>query len=162
MNTEDLERLLVTTLRNKLSSEKTAVSQTSEWIYVDFPRLDAKMPRISVTLASSPSRPAGIGANVDSGSGTFGIFEETTFDIDIWVHRTNKTTGISPKRAGTSLRDWLGDRIVDVLMKERDNLKSSDGILDIEKIGETPFPFDEEKEIFRKTITFRITYIRTY
>lgn len=162
MTIEDLERALVGTLRLELATAKTYCGQTSEWIYVDYPRLDAKMPRISLTLTSSPQRAFGIGADVEAGSGTLGVLEETVFDIDIWVHRTNKTTGLSPQRGGTSLRDWLSDQVVTVLLKKRADLKTAKGILDIEKIGETPYPFDEDTELFRKTLTFRVTHIRTY
>lgn len=165
MKIEALERLLVSTLRTELATVKTQVGQTKEWIYVDFPRPDAKMPRISLTLSSSPQRPAGIGAEVGASGGTLGVYEETTFDIDIWVHRINKTTGITPKRAGTALRDYLGDQVVDVLLKKRAYLSgtiSSNEIIDVEKIGEIPYPFDEETELFRKTITFTVTHLRTF
>lgn len=161
MKTEALERLLVSTLRTQLAAHKIACGQTSEWIYVDYPRTDAKMPRISITLTSSAQRPAGIGANVVT-SGTFGIMEDTSFDIDIWIHRTNKTTGITPQRGGTSLRDWLGDEIVAVLLKQRATLKTSDEILDIIIIGQSPQSYDEETELFQKTISISVTHVRKY
>jgi len=162
MKIEDLERILIQTLRTELAALKTEVGQTTEWIYVDYPRLDAKMPRISLTLTSSIQRPAGIGANVGATGGTLGVYEESIFDIDVWVHRTNKVITSTPKRAGTSLRDYIADEIITLLLQQRSALNSSDEIIDIEKIGEIPIPYDEEKEIFRKTITIRVTHKRLY
>lgn len=161
MKIEALERLLVQTLRTELSSLKANIGQTKEFIYIDYPRLDAKMPRISLSLTGSIQRPAAIGANVDLTGGTLAVYEEATFEIGIFVHRTNATTNLSPKRKGTSLRDYLGDQVVDVLLKQRKVLFSQ-GILDIEKIGETSFPFDEETELFVKTITFRVLFQREF
>lgn len=162
MKIEALERLIVSTLRTELTSAKTNVGQTAEWIYIDHPRVDAKMPRISLTLTSSVHRPAGIGAEIGGSGGTLGIWEETTFEVEIWVHRTNKTTGLSPQRGGTALRDWLGDQIVDVFLTKRSTWASTYNIVDVEKIGEVPIPYDEETELFRKTITVRVTHLREY
>lgn len=162
MKIEALERLIVSTLRTELTTVKSQVGQTSEWIYVDYPRLDAKMPRISVTLMGSDQTPAAIGANIESGGGTLGVWEASVFEIGIWVHRTNKTTGLTPKRGGTSLRDYLGDQVVDVFLKKKSEWAKNYDIIDIEKIGETPIPYDEDTELFRKTITFRITHLREY
>lgn len=159
MKIEALERALVKLLRTELQTLKSHIGQTGEWIYVDYPRLDAKMPRISLTLTSSTERPAAIGAQVGN---TLGVYEETLFDIDIWIHRKNKTTGLSPTRGGTALRDFLADEIVDVCLKKRESLAADYGILDIEKTGEFVHPFDESTELFRKTITIRVTHMREY
>jgi len=159
---EALERLLISTLRTELTTVKGYVGQTSEWIYVDYPRLDAKMPRISLTLISSMQRPASVGGDFDLGGGTLAVYEESLFEIDVWVHRTNKMT--SPiKRAGTALRDYLGDEIVDVLLKQRKVLaQSNSGLIDIEKTGESNQAYDEDREIFRKTIVVRVTHRRDF
>lgn len=161
MKIENLQRTLVNLLRTRMTGLKTNLGQTGEWIYIDYPRLNAKMPRISLTLTGSAETPSGIGAEIGSG-GTLGVNEETLFDIDIWVHRTNKTTGLSPNRGGTSLRDFLGDEVVTIFLEERGNLAKDYGILDIEKIGEYVHPYDEENELFRKTLTFRVTHIREF
>jgi len=161
MKIEALERALVSLLRTELTSEKTQVGQTKEWIYVDYPRLDATMPRISLTLTGSVQTPLGIGAEMGV-SNTLGVRETTTFDIDVFVHRTNRTTGISPTRAGTSLRDYLGDQIIDVLLKKRGYLTSTYGIEDIVILAQIPQPYDEETELFRKIITIQVTHIREY
>lgn len=159
MKIEDLERTLIGVLRTGTSGTIAPyIGQTGEFIYVDYPRLDATMPRISLTLASSAQSPAGIGANVALSS-TLGVWEATSFDIDIWVHRSNKTS--SPVKGGTSLRDYLGDTIVDILLGAKNTLRSY-GIVDIEKTGETVSPYDEDNELFRKTITILVTHLRTY
>lgn len=159
MKIETLERTLVSLLRTELLTLKGQIGQTSEFIYVDYPRLDAKMPRISLTLSSSRESAAGIGAEINQPS-TLGVMEETFFDIDIWVHRINKMT--SPvKRGGTALRDYMGDEVVTVLLEKRKDL-SNQGIFDVEKVGEIVYPYDEDTELFRKTLTFRVTHTREY
>ena len=159
---EALEGTLVSTLREELKDLSSKLGHTGHWIYVDFPRLDAKMPRISLSLTGSRETPAGIGAEINDPAGNLGVLEETSFDIDIWVHRTNKSTGLSPERGGTALRDYLGDRVTSILLGKRLTLRESVGILDIEKIGEIVHPFDEDMELLRKTISIRVTHIRTY
>lgn len=161
MKIEALETLIVATLRTELTALESAVGQTAEWIYVDFPRKDAKMPRISVTLTSSPETPAAIGGSVGETGGTLGIWEVTTIDVDIWVHRTNKVTG-PPKRAGTRLRDYIADEIVDVFLQKRGEWCRDYDISDVEKLNEYPHAFDPDTELFRKTISFRITHLRVY
>ncbi len=161
MKIEALERALITFLRTELATVKSQVGQTSEWIYVDYPRVDAKMPRISLTLTASGETPAGIGAEIAGGT-LRGVYETTTFDLDIWVHRKNKTTGISPTRGGTSLRDYIGDQLVDLLLGKRGSLASSYEIIDIEKIGESVAPYDEDTELFRKTLTIQVTHVREF
>jgi len=163
MKIEELERVLIGTLRLELASVRIQVQANVKWIYVDYPRLDATMPRISLTQTGSPQRPAAVGGHMGHGGGTMAVYEETDFDIDIWVHRTNKTTGLTPKRGGTSLRDYLADQVVDVILKKRASLVNAhEDIIDIEKTGGNPHPYDEEHEIFQKTIRIRVTHLRTY
>lgn len=160
MKIEILERLIITSLRTGLATVRTSVGAPEKWIYVDYPRLDATMPRISVTLTSSIETPAAVGAEM---GGTLGVYEETSFDIDIWVHRTNKTTGLTPARGGTALRDYLADEVVDIILALRATLASTyPEIIDIQKVGESPHPYDEETELFRKTLTITVTHLRTY
>ena len=163
MNTEDLERLLVSTLRTQLATVGTAVQAPSTWIYVDYPRLDATMPRLSVTLTNSPSSSAAIGDEFNVGGGTLTLEEHASFDIDVWVHKTNKTTGLTPVRGGTSLRDYLADQVVTVILKQRAVLvQANSDLIDIEKTDEYPYLYDEDREIFRKTISIRVTYLRHF
>lgn len=160
MKIEDLERVLVGTLRLELASIASYIGQEGEFIYVDYPRLDARMPRISLSLTSSVETPIGIGAEIESSS-NLGVLETTIFDIDIWVHRENKTTS-TPVRGGTSLRDYLGDEVVSILLQKRGDFQRIHGILDIEKTGESIQPYDEDNELFRKTITITVTHVRQY
>lgn len=163
MKIEALERLLISTLRTQLATIRTQVQAPTKWIFIDYPRLDATMPRISLTQTGSPQRPAAIGGYMGHSGGTMAVYEETDFDIDIWVHRKNKTTGLTPKRGGTSLREYLADQVIDVILKQRASLvQSNEDIIDIEKTGENPHPYDEDHEIFQKTVRIRVTHLRTY
>lgn len=158
MKIEQLQRELINLLRDNISNP---CGYTGHWIFVGYPRTDAKMPRISLTLTSSPQRPVAIGAEINV-SNTLGVMEETTFDIDIWVHRTNKTTGISPKRGGNALVAYLADQVVDVILEKRNFMRTTYDLLDMEKVGEVIHPYDEENELFRKTINLRVIHLRSY
>jgi len=163
MKIEALERVLVTLFREELSSIRTAIGAPAVWIYIDYPRIDASMPRISITQTSSPQRPAAVGGYMGHTGGTMAVYEETDFDIDIWVHRKNKTTGLSPRRGGTALRDYLADKVVDIVLSKRASLsQSNEDIIDVEKTGEMPHPYDEEHEVFQKTVRIRVTHLRIY
>jgi len=158
MNIEDLNRTLVQLLRNEIPHPG---GLTVEWIYVDYPRLDATFPRISLTLKTSVLDPHAVGTELYKGEKK-ALLETTTYDIDIWVKRKNKTKGITPTRRGTALRDYLGDQVVDVLLRKRKALKDTFSIYDVEIKGEATYPYDEETEMFRKTITIDVTHPHTF
>jgi len=161
MEIENLNRALVDLLRNNVSNP---TASTVHWVYIDYPRTDATFPRISVTLISSAINPAWIGNQMltDTGEATLGMWVLSTYDIDVWVGRTNRSTGISPTRGGTALRDYITDLIETMILEKKENMRSEHNIVDMEIIDRRTLPYDESTQLFRATLVVRITHDRTF
>jgi len=156
----NLTTALVTHLRNNMPNPHGS----GNWIYSDYPRMDATFPRISVTQTGAILSPAGIGDKIspitESGS-TFSLAKVAMidYDIDVWVKMNDKATFDSTTYVGTKLRDFLAEKVIRVLEAGKETLKNSHGILDIEEIGMFSHPLDEDNLLHRKTITIRITVL---
>jgi hypothetical protein len=160
MKIEELNRILVDFLRDQLPT----YSGTFNWskkIFMDYPRPDATFPRISVTQAAHYATPSAIGEQGPEGKGQY---QYTTYEIDIWVQKGNAFQLDSlpaPKHAGTSLRDRLGDDVIQTLMDGKKYLRETYNIYDIEITSAVTIPYMDAYEIFRRSITVRIYYYRT-
>ena len=156
---EELNRILVQFIRENMP--KIEGIDWNKAVYVDYPRPDATFPRISISQASHTQRPAGIGELSVLGKGEL---QFTTYDIDIWVKKGNEFQ-IDPipnrPHAGTALRDRLGDEVIQILMNGKKYLREKYGIYDIEITASTTVPYMDIYELFRRTITIRVTTIRT-
>ena len=159
MNLEILNKTVVGWMRelpNPMSGSTTDI-----WCYVDYPRNDVNTPRISVSQSSGREMQAAIGDNY---SNTLGVFEETNYDLDIWVKQSNSSPILS--KAGTQLRDYIGDLVIQKIKNKRSSsIRSVDptqDIIDIEIMGVVTQPFIDEFEFHRKTITIRITHVLTH
>lgn len=156
---EQLNRIIVDFLRSHMPT-----IQGIDWnkaIYIDYPRMDATFPRISVSQASHTQDPAGIG---ELWIGKKGELCRTVYDIDIWVKKGNSLQIDplpNPPHTGTALRDRLGDEIIQLLMNYKKYFKENYGIIDIEVVSSTTVPYMDVYEIFRRTITVRFTYFRS-
>ena len=156
----DLTTAIVNCLRNNMPNPHGS----GNWIYTDYPRMDATFPRISVTQSGGALTPAGIGDKIskisESGS-TFdlGKIAEIDYDIDVWVKLNDRATFDSVTYVGTKLRDFLAEKVIRVLESEKGNLKNDYGILDIEEISMFTHPLDEDNLLHRKTITIRVTIL---
>lgn len=138
------------------------------WCYMDYPREDVTVPRISVNQSGGGASQIGIGDITTPGLGTLGVQMETTYDIDVWVKQGTSSTmptswgyGTGKKAAGTQLRDIIGDLVIKKILDSRDSFCIS-GIFDIEIIGVVTQPFVDEYEWLRKTISVRIMYIKSH
>lgn len=228
MKIEELNRIMVNLLRDNIPHPD--LSGNKKWIYMDYPRSDATFPRVSLTQISHSQREAGVGELGPQGKGEW---QETSYDIDVWVKKGNHylmrdiisnltkdalkdqkecevvsasefkvkdkieisdalnyeqnkivsiignvftvetnlvydyTLGenglvtLLRNRAGTSLRDYLGDQVVQLIMNARKWLKDNKEILDIRITGSTTLPYMDVNELFRRTVTIRIVYYRT-
>ena len=160
MNIESLNRALVDFLRDQLPT----YSGTFDWskkIFMDYPRPDATFPRISVTQAAHYTTHAAIGEQGPQGKGEY---QYTTYEIDIWVQKGNAfqlDSGSAPKHAGTSLRDRLGDDVIQILMNGKKYLREHYNIYDLEITSAVTIPYMDAYEIFRRSITVRVYYYRT-
>jgi len=163
MKIEELNRFIVDYLRRNITIE--GYGETGKpWIYMDYPRYDATFPRISVTQTSSPTEPIGIGHE--------GLYFNVSYDIDVWIKKGNIFTISSKKYTGSSLRDYLTDIVVRKLILSEGTLLNisggtltvgprvyfkSQGIYDIKVDNVSSVPYDDEYEIFRKTIGVTLT-----
>lgn len=143
---------LVDFLRGTISPPHTG---TGNWIYVDYPRTDATFPRISVTHTGGGLKDAYIG---DWDGSTFVMKSSLTFDIDVWVGLTNRATYATVIYTGTSLRDYLTNKVVNALQENREYLRSSYNFQDVEITNIITQPLDEENNIHQKTISITITF----
>ena len=161
MKIEDLNRAVVDLLRDNISNP---TSNTAHWVYMDFPRSDATFPRISVTLSSSAINPAWIGNHMlnDAGEATLGMWVITTYDIDVWIERTNKSTGLDPVRGGTALRDYITDLVETIILEKKETMRTVHNVVDMEIIDRRTLPYDESTQLFRATLVVRITHDRTF
>ena len=158
MKIEELNRILTAFLREKVI-HPDKVTPGNKWIYMDYPRIDATFPRISVSQSSHSTRVAGIG---ELGFATKGEWQETSYDIDIWVKRGNVFEIVPPdKKAGSALRDYLGDEVIQVLMDWKKWLHDTKEIFDLKIVSTITIPYMDVNEIFRRTVTITITYYRT-
>jgi len=153
----ELNSAIVNYLNNNLHNPHG----TGRWVYVDYPRVDATFPRVSVTQISGNLLPIGIGDIVYEGaSNTLGLLFTVEYDIDIWTKPTNSATFNGSVYKGTKLRDYIADDVIQTLTEGKETLRSTYGIVDVEIVGMTTAPLDEENMILRKTISIRVTSIR--
>lgn len=158
MKIEELNRIIVDFLRKNLPPLPGI--DWNKAIYIDYPRMDATFPRISVSQSSHVQDPIGIGELGFAGKGEIC---RTVYDIDIWVKKGNSIQIDplpNPPHTGTALRDRLGDEIIQLLMNAKKYFKEKYGIIDIEIIASTTVPYMDVYEMFRRTITVRFTYLR--
>lgn len=153
MQLVDITGTLVDTLRGTIPNPHAS----GNWIYTDYPRMDATFPRISVTQIAGSLIEIGIGQSM--GGTSTGQICSVDYDIDVWVKVDDRATINSIVYVGTKLRDKYTDLIVSALEAQKDALKQSNDILDIEFVSISSVPLDEEHMLHRKTITVRITYV---
>ena len=148
----ELNTALVNLLRDNVPNPHTS----GQWIYISYPRMDATFPRISVTQILGSLSPIGIGEYSTSSSKS--MLATVEYDIDIWVKRTNRFTYESTTYVGTKLRDFLAEKVIQTLIEKKQELKENYEIIDVEVVGFSSHPLDEEYELHRKTITIRVTF----
>lgn len=154
MQLVDLTGIIVDSLRGTIPNPHTS----GNWIYSDYPRMDATFPRISITNIAGSLTEIGIGEW--TGEGVKGMLCTVDYDIDVWVKVEDRTEiPAGTIYVGTKLRDKYSDLIVDYLDNMKEGLKTTYGILDVEFLNITSVPLDEEHMLHRKTITIRFTFV---
>ncbi len=147
---ETLTWSLITFLRSKIVDP---ISRGSDWIYPDYPRADATMPRLSLIQTGSFSREQGVGDQ--------GTYWDVTFDIDVWVNKRSIATISGSKYTGSKLRNYLADKVVSAVLDNRSDLTISPYNLMGTVIGSVfTHPYDEELELYRKTIPVTVSIRR--
>lgn len=154
----DLENLnsTLTVLMRTISNPMTN-STLPVWCYMDYPREDVSVPRISITQTSGAVSQLGIG---DATENTLGVMMETTYDLDVWVKQGTKSLA---NMGGTQLRDHIGDLVIQKILDNRSTIcTSTNEIIDIQITGIVTQPFVDEFEWHRKTISIRITHLQSH
>jgi len=142
--------LLVSYLRSKLPNPHPS----GEWIYVDYPRSDATFPRISVTQTGGNIEPAGLG---ELGEEPKTYHVTLNYDIDIWVKVNDRVIIDGETYVGTKLRDKYADMVINALLSAKENWFSNHKVIDVEIVGISTSPLDEDLMLHRKTIAIRLT-----
>lgn len=131
---------IVDFLRERISDP---ISRGSHWIYPELPRVDAKMPRISVTQITLSTTEGGIGDHARRF--TF------TIDFDAYASSTKVVEG-GRAYSGSSLRDLLIDKITTLIRTSRSYFKEKYGVSDIKILTSVTYDYDEPHDIFQKTV----------
>ena len=154
MKLVELDSLLVDDLRGTIPNPHG----TKNFIYMDYPRMDATFPRISVTQVSGSFSEIGIGESM--GPGQKGRKASLDYDIDVWVKVTDTETMGTIQYTGTALRDKYSELIMDEMGVLRRSLKNTyEDILDIEVTGVNSNLLDEDNMLHRKTVTIKVSFI---
>ena len=166
MKISDLNDIIVTFLRTYITHPDPHHDPTDNWIYMDYPRLDATFPRISVTLTSGSGEPAGIG-DVVSPTTKQGQYHPITYDIDIWVKKGNvyeiTIGGVKVKKGGSALRDYLADQVIkNIFYYKGSYFRDQKNVIDATLDAMASAPYNEDAELFQKTLTFTFTILREF
>lgn len=121
------------------------------WIYPQFPRLDASFPRISFEIVGLSEKRLAIGELFEAPSTKKRCFDASIY-LDIWVKRGDIFEVEGKKYSGMSLVDYLGNQVLSAFQKEK--LLRSWNISDWKLSGIRDWGYDEENELFRKTLIF--------
>lgn len=151
---------LTDTLVSLLRSEIPSPHSSGNWIYSDYPRMDATFPRISLTQTAGALTAVAIGECTDSGK--TGELMSISFDIDIWVKVTDKYTNTATPAVtyvGSKLREYYADLILSAFEAEKETLRTDHGIIDIGVNNISTSALDEEHLLHRKTITIEVTFV---
>jgi hypothetical protein len=161
MNIKTLTEALVTLLRNNMPAvTNPAGFNWNNKIFPDFPRNDISVestPRISVTQRSNTDNPIGIG---DQGLSGKQRMVSTIFDIDAWVKKGSTIVTADGTFTATNMRDYLSDKVYQIMLDQKDDLKTSIGTIDVEILDVISQPYMDQYEFFRKTVKIRVTYTR--
>lgn len=151
----DVVNGIVSTLRANITDPDTARSVAGKhFIYPDLPRVDASMPRISVTQV-----PAGSVEALDINSDI--SLHVLMLQMDVWCNIHDKFTIGGVNYSNTRLRDYLAGQITKVLFQKR-KLLTSYNIYDVMQ----RFPFGSldsgEENLVRGMSEYDVTYINLY
>jgi len=141
MELRELIEILITFMRNNLEDP---LGENRTWIYPSFPTITASFPEISLINTGSSFREIGIG--------DIGQIMTYVFDIDIWVLKGNATTVNGTTYRNRALLEYLSDQVTNLFFNNRSTLYDQ-GIIDIRITGHLTHPFDEETQLYRKTLT---------
>jgi len=121
------------------------------WIYPDYPREDATMPRISVFYVGGFESRRGIGEQFDAT--TKKRMFVASHQIDIWIKKGDVWKVDGTKISGGKLLDVIADDVLDALVKNKEWLYRAFNIHDLIVSSSRDWGYDEDTQLYRKTIT---------
>jgi hypothetical protein len=137
---EKLHDNLISFLSEKISDP---ANRKKTWIYPGYPRPTSRdFPRISVLQTGLVRMPTAFGKRH--------IFE-VQFDIDIWCKQDVIVNNATYKPS--KLREYLGDKVIEALLENKDLLLSQYKIIDVIFREARNHPVSPEFLLYRKTIT---------
>jgi len=119
----------------------------SNWVMPAQPRPDSQMPRISVLELTSYESHSSIGDG----------YRELTvpYRLGIWVKSGKSYTISGVEYSGGKLMDYLASELQDNLWK---NFTDMFNVSETKLTASQTLPFDEDKEIYHKELTFNLEY----
>jgi len=147
---EGLTRNIITFLRDILDDP---ISRGTEWIYPDYPRVDATLPRISIIQSATPWIREYI-SNQQS-------IWDVGYTLDIWVDSKKKVSIGNEVYSGSKLREYLTDLVVAAFLDNKLTLESDYGIMDVILGSIFTHPYNQELDEYRKTIPLTFVVVRT-
>lgn len=129
MKPDKIQKNLIDLLRNNLIDPNSyRRSKQKNWIYSDFPKLTATMPRIAVQMSDSPMTTLGASTNAQ--------YQDIRIDISILINRQHKyTVNGEENTSPESTASYLSHQIMkNILTKEKFKEK---GLLQLRPINET-------------------------
>jgi len=168
MNLLTVNSILVSLFR-EIENPLPSPTGSTFWCYMDYPREDVTVPRISVSQVSCTESQIGVGDIIPPSSGTFGVLMTATYDIDVWVKQGTTVTapdswgyGTGKKVSGTQLRDMIGDLVIKKVLNKRQWMFDNYSIIDFQVTGVITQPFVDEFEWLRKTITIQLSWVQSH
>jgi len=136
-------------LRNNITDP---ISRGPNWIYFGYPRTDATFPRISIVQSG------GLGYSHQVG-GSDQMYE-ITYDIDVWGDSEHSASISGHTYAGSELVEYLADQVILAYMRNKEYLLTEYGIKDVILTSVYFLPYDEDFDLYRKSMTFNIQVVQ--
>lgn len=141
-----LNKNIIQFLRDNISDP---INRGSNFIYYGYPRVDSRFPRISVLQADASGVPIGVGNSIQR--------YQILYDIDVWCDTKTKSVIAGHTYSGSEMMEYLSDQIILAFSRNKQSLLNDYSIIDVELTTANTLPYDEEFDIWRKSLSFRIT-----
>jgi len=133
---------LMQLLRNNITDlNKERKNRGGQWIWDDFPRLDATTPRIGIQLVTSPWQSGGVGNQKI-------IKCRIQITVMMRVKEKYDIDGDGAAEHTEDCIDYLANEVLDVIHRNNDEFKTIDGVIHVTPLGQ-PRAIRNANNIFR-------------
>jgi len=122
------------------------INRGGHWIYPDYPREDAKMPRIGIVVYGTYTTEFGLGFR---GQRVFSRVE-----VSVWTDSRKDGIVDGLRYRGSGLREALSDKIINILIGGRAELSRLYGIKDVRLVSTTVYAYNPDRDLYRKDLVF--------